>query len=86
MEIVLVDWVDSAMSSGWRPRESNFLTPAVCQSVGFVVRQTPTELLLCMSINEEEWAEMLVIPWANIRKMTTLTTEQNLGSVLGDVA
>ena len=73
---VIVDWVDSCSfgRQAWRPREeSEQITPSNIQSVGFVLTEDKTRIVLTGSLDEEDHASGChTIPRGCIRRMRRL--------------
>jgi hypothetical protein len=65
LKLVLVKWLDSHTSMGWRdPREVN-PEPAACITVGYVVHDTKASLTLAQSLQDDNTRNVngcMVIP------------------------
>lgn len=75
MKLVLVEWVDSAHSSGWHILdEISKLDSLQCRSVGWVLTDTKEQITLISSIasDPDQACGSMVIPRRAITKLTTL--------------
>lgn len=64
MRPVLVYWQDAATEShmNWEPRTVDPMSPAIVQTVGFLLHETPQAIELCMSFHDDELAGRWMIP------------------------
>ena len=78
LKLLLVDWVDSAGSTGWR--QTDELQPEIgeCQSVGFLVSETKEALALALNRsrlpNFRPFGEIVSIPKRCIIRSRVLLT------------
>lgn len=54
MELVLIEWVDSYASSGWQEVSSIEPEVLVCRSVGWVIRETDSTLVVAPHLTDED--------------------------------
>ena len=47
--ILLIDWVDSVNSSGWKPTDECKADLLICQTAGFLVEETKDAI--CLALN-----------------------------------
>ena len=78
-KIVLVEWLDACGGErrGWRPmKEVQAQEPAKCQSVGFLVRKTKTEVVVCPHLarlgDDVDGDAELAIPRSWVKKIKVL--------------
>lgn len=53
MDLVIIHWLDACGGErrGWRPlKEIQDVHPAECRSVGFLIRETDTEVVICPNL------------------------------------
>lgn len=81
VKIAIVDWVDSAGKSGWDdPEAHQKLPPYRCRSVGFLVRNDDTSVIVAQSLTcptagyEDRMADSIVIPKAAVQKVEIIGT------------
>ena len=74
MKLVLVEWRDSAVQYGWQHADHFDGEIEKCQSVGFLLKETPDSVVLLLSrSNTGNWAEGITIPKLAITRMRKLT-------------
>lgn len=79
VQIVMVDWVDSAGKSGWDdPINHQSLPPYRCRSVGLLVKDSDGILILAQSLThamdryEPRMADSIAIPRAAVYEIKVL--------------
>lgn len=73
-KIVFLEWKDSCHNEGWQ-KERDSLTDRIshCQSVGFLLRSSKKDVLICQSSSDTgNVSETLCIPRSCIEKITYL--------------
>lgn len=74
--MILIDWVDSYSSSGWKGRDELEVTVANCQSVGFLVNENESAVVIALSRTTEDgfkpFGHLLTIPKCSIRRRKRL--------------
>ena len=74
-KVLHVTWRDSACGSRW-DLESNLTEVSVCQSVGFVIKETPKALYLCGDLDDEvSTSRRMTIPKECIIKRRVLSAK-----------
>ena len=82
MDVVLVEWLDAAASSGWRPRGEEPPEPVTCYTVGHLLKHVEGAYIsLVMSVNLNEMADITTIPESAIISVTPLAARQPLADV-----
>lgn len=78
MKLVLVKWVDAVTDNhGWRPVEDiKKTTPSKCQSVGFVLKQTTTCIVLASSLGEADCDGDITIPMGMVKEIIPLVPKK----------
>lgn len=75
-DILLVEWIDSCGSSGWRPLADIQQEPSRCQTVGWLVSENKEALTLALNRAENHdnvpFGETICIPKIAIKRRTTL--------------
>lgn len=70
MKVTVIDWVDIVVYGGWR---KDYEKPAVCRSVGYIVEETDTHIVLAATVGGEgearEWNQCVTIPKGCITKV-----------------
>ncbi len=64
-EVRLIEWIDSTGMAGWQPSDEVLgLSVSTCVSVGFVVKEDETQVLLAASIDRmyENVSDVTAIP------------------------
>ena len=74
--IVKVEWTDSETFCGWQVKEDvgrwAEAPPTTCKSVGWLLSETDSHLVLIPNINHDNYAECTKIPRVCVLKMTDL--------------
>ncbi len=92
-EVFLVKWRDSSSQSGWRSIEDVSDEPLICESVGFVVKESNSSLVLALSLMDQEQAskpvgDTIIIPTESIiskQKLAGNATAEARASELWDL-
>ena len=67
---MVVDWVDSAFTPGWRLSTSEAPTYSLCRTVGYLVEQSKKQVVIAMNVNEDGgYGESMAIPREIVRKV-----------------
>lgn len=79
-EVRRVDWIDSCSQNGWHPTDEALEKHGIgdCVSVGFVVKETDTEIFLAQSKDNahDNLAEVIAIPKVCITGQAVLTATE----------
>ena len=66
MDVKTIKWIDSSMARGWF-EEGQYIEPALCTSVGFVIREDDVSIMLAQSINtDDNYGNLLIIPKVSV--------------------
>lgn len=82
MKLVLVKWVDAVtMGHGWRSQDEIAKTqPTLCQSVGWVLKQTKQKLILVSTIEGDDCDGDTTIPMGMVKEIVPLKREALLST------
>lgn len=69
-KLVVVQWIDAVTHGGWKePEEYAKLTSMHVASVGWVVRDTPTEITIIQTIADTMMTDSITIPKSWVQKI-----------------
>ena len=79
-QIVRVEWVDSCSDSGWNKRSfyEKDTTVSKCESVGFLLKKTRTEITIFLSKSHTtgQITELMTIPRKAVTKLYYLKADK----------
>lgn len=69
-----VRWVDSATSAGWQVSKREIYVPVECETVGFVIAETPEYIAISATVADSfhDTTDVMSIPKCAIRKIEKL--------------
>lgn len=77
--ILMVQWIDSCGNGSWAEAADIDGIPAICNTVGYFVKQTDGGITISHSTHHddgtEEYMGHITIPWCCIEKMWELEVE-----------
>ena len=73
MKVLYVEWVDASSNSGWE-KASDIVGIHRCRSVGFLVKEDKTQVVLAACVSGDECNANIAIPkeWIKKRKVIKL--------------
>lgn len=73
MKILLIEWVDSSVTGGWRNKREIRAKPASCYSVGMALIANEEVITLVLSgSGDDEYADTMTIPKVAIKRIREL--------------
>lgn len=66
-----LEWLDSAATRGWQPRDSSGLLPI--RSLGWLVEDTKEYVTITTSVSQERYMDQLTIPRRAVLKLMVLS-------------
>lgn len=80
MDLIWIQWMDSASADGWHREEDLEREPLVCESVGWLVLENDKMRVLAGSISDsDQFAVLMYIPNVSVLKIKRLTKGRNIG-------
>jgi hypothetical protein len=77
LKIIFIEWLDSCGSSGWRPLAEIQTSPALCQSVGFLVAETKDAITVALNRTRSDgnvpFGECMAIPKIAIKRKKVIS-------------
>jgi len=74
MRLLLIEWIDSCSSGGWKGKEDINTEPSHCFSVGLAFKETEEAITLVLSgaNDTREYADTMTIPVGSIKRIREL--------------
>lgn len=77
MKLCLVEWVDSSTEYGWHQAGCFDDSVPICQSVGFLLKETDITIVLAHSrSNSGRYADTITIPKCSIKRTRNLVIKK----------
>lgn len=72
MELVEIEWLDSAEQSGWQWKPSRGVPAAPCRTAGYLIHESKRRIVIAGSIGPDQVMSPLTIPKVAITRRRRL--------------
>ena len=72
MQLIEVEWLDSATQDGWQFKPGRGVKAAPCRTAGYLIHETKSRIVIAGSISPEQVMSPLTIPKVAITRRRRL--------------